>query len=147
MEAHVRENNRQEAPTKEKLKELDYLKDLEFFATTCKILNIAMEVKKTWARRRLKPWFRANMSAWLYESAKKHMWKHSSVYSSDARFLHASECSNYRNKKNLKDINCDRREEEKILVQDFDRNVTLCLRNSFYRNSETTVDPLPCCKD
>ena len=47
----------------------------------CKILNIPMEVKKIWAKRRLMPWLRANMTAWLYEYAKKHMSKHSRVYS------------------------------------------------------------------
>ena len=26
------------------------------------------------------PWFRANMTAWLYEYAKKHMSKHGRVY-------------------------------------------------------------------
>ena len=46
LEAHVKENNRQETPTKEQLKERDCLKDLEIFETMCKILNIPMEVKK-----------------------------------------------------------------------------------------------------
>ena len=34
-----------------------------------------------WAKRRLISWFRANVTAWLYEYAKKHMSKHSRVYS------------------------------------------------------------------
>ena len=42
LEAHVKE-------------ELDCLKDLDRFETTCKILNIPMEVKKICARRRLMP--------------------------------------------------------------------------------------------
>ena len=67
LEAHVRENNRQEAPTREQLRKLDCLKDLDLFETMCKILIIPMEVKKIWARKRLMPWFRANMTAWLYE--------------------------------------------------------------------------------
>ena len=46
LEAHVKENNRQEAPTKEQLQELDCLKDLHLFETMCRILNIPMEVKK-----------------------------------------------------------------------------------------------------
>ena len=66
LEAHVRENNRQEAPTREQLQKLDCLKDLDLFETMCKVLNIPMEVKKIWARKRLMPWFRANMTAWLY---------------------------------------------------------------------------------
>ena len=81
LEAHVKENKRQETPTREQLQELKCLKDLGIFETTCKILNIPMEVKKIWTRRRLMPWFRANMTAWLYEYAKKHMAKHSRVYS------------------------------------------------------------------
>ena len=81
LEAHVNENNRQEAPTREQLHKLDCLKDLDLFETMCKILNIPMEVKKIWARRRLMPWFRAKMTAWLYEYAKKHISKHSRVYS------------------------------------------------------------------
>ena len=81
LEAHVKENIRQEAPTKEQLQELDCLKDLDLLETMCKILNIPLENKKLWARRRLMPWLRANMTAWLYKYAKKHMSKHSRVYS------------------------------------------------------------------
>ena len=69
----MKENNRQEAPTREQLQKLDCLKDLDLFEITCKILNIPLEKKKIWARRRLMPCFRANMTAWLYENAKKHM--------------------------------------------------------------------------
>ena len=36
LEAHVRENNRQEAPTREQLQKLDCLKDLDLFETMCK---------------------------------------------------------------------------------------------------------------
>ena len=37
--------------------------------------------EKDTARRRLMQWFTANMTAWLYEIAKKHISKHSRVYS------------------------------------------------------------------
>ena len=33
-----------------------------------------------------------------------------------------------------------------MLKEDLEKNVTLCLTNSFCRNRETNVDPLPCCK-
>ena len=46
LKAHVKENNRQKTPTKEQLQDLDCLKDLDLFETTCKMLNIPMEVKK-----------------------------------------------------------------------------------------------------
>ena len=81
LEAHVKKNNKQETPTKEQLQELDCLKDLDLFETICKILNIPMELKNIWTRRRLMPWFRANMTAWLYEYAKKHRSTHIRVYS------------------------------------------------------------------
>ena len=42
LEAHVKENNRQETPTKEQLQELDCLKELDLFEITCRILNIPM---------------------------------------------------------------------------------------------------------
>ena len=49
LEFRVRANNSQETHTKEKLQELDCPKDLDIFETTCKILNIPMELKKIWA--------------------------------------------------------------------------------------------------
>ena len=58
LEAHVKEDNRQETPTKKQLQELDCLKDSDLFETTSKILNIPMEVKK----------IRANMTAWSKHS-------------------------------------------------------------------------------
>ena len=33
-----------------------------------------------------------------------------------------------------------------MLEENLERNVTLCLHNSFCRNRETNVDPLPYCK-
>ena len=38
------------------------------------------------------------------------------------------------------------REKEEMLKKDLERNITLCLHNSFCRNRESNVDPLPCCK-
>ena len=38
------------------------------------------------------------------------------------------------------------KEKEEMLKEDLERNVTLCLHNSFCRNRESNVDPLPCCK-
>ena len=109
VEALVKENNGQEAQTREQLQKLDCLKDLDLFETTCYILNIPMEVKKIWARRRLMPRFRANMTAWLYEYAKKHMSKHGRVYSvyqldiAAASFRGSSECSDHRCEENHQD--------------------------------------------
>ena len=38
------------------------------------------------------------------------------------------------------------KEKEETLKEYLERNVTLCLHNSFCRNRESNVDPLPCCK-
>ena len=149
LEAHVRENNRQEAPTREQLRKLDCLKHLDLFETMCKILNIPMEVKKIWARRRLMPWFRANMTAWLYEYAKKHMSKHGRVYSEyqldigSGAFKPASVTHRYAVTTNVKRISRTSErsgKEEEMLKEDLERNVTLCLHNSFCRNRESNVD-------
>ena len=37
----------------------------------------------------------------------------------------------------------DGRRREEMLKDDLERNVTLCLHNSFCRNRETNVDPVP----
>ena len=156
LEAHVRENNRQEAPTREQLQKLDCLKDLDLFETMCKVLNIPMEVKKIWARKRLMPWFRANMTAWLYEYAKKHMSKHGRVYSEYQLDIGAGAFKRafvtHRNavttavKRISRTSERSGNEKAEMLKEDLERNVTLCLHNSFCRNRESNVDPLPCCK-
>ena len=110
LEAHVKKNKKQETPTKEQLQELDCLKDLDLFETICKILNIPMELKTIWTRRRLMPWFRAKMTAWLYEYAKKHRSKHISLQyvsashwsrSFSASFCNSSEYSDHRSKEDV----------------------------------------------
>ena len=40
----------------------------------------------------------------------------------------------------------DGRKRGERLEEELERNVTLCLHNSFCRNRETNVDPIPCCK-
>ena len=156
LEAHVKENKRQEAPRKEQLQELDCLKGLDLFETMCKILNLPMEVKQIWARSRLMPWLRANMTAWLYKYDKKHMSKHSRVYSAYQLDMGAGASKRafvtHRNtvtnavKRTSMTSECDGREKEEMLKEDLERNVTFCLHNSFCRNRESNVDPLPCCK-
>ena len=135
LEARVKQNNRQETPTKEQLQELDCLKDLDLCETTCKILNISMEVKKIWARRRLMPCFRANMTAWLYDYARKHISKHSRVYSAYQLDIGARTFKRafvtHRNavttavKRTSRTSECDGREREERLKEYLERNVTI----------------------
>ena len=68
------------------------------------------------------PWFRVNMTAWLYEYAKKHMSKHSRVYSAYQLDIGAGAFKGsfvtHRNvvtsavKKTSRTNECDRRERE-----------------------------------
>ena len=110
---------------------------------------------KKWARRRLMPWFRANMTAWLYKYAKKHMSKHGRVYSAYQLDIGAGAFKRafvtHRNavttavKRTSRTNECNGREKEEMLKEDLERNVTLCLHNSFCRNRESNIDPLVCC--
>ena len=137
----MKENIRQESPTREQLQKLDCLKDLDLFETMCKILRIPMKVKKIWARRRLMPCLRANMTAWLYEYAKKHISKHSRMYSAHQLDIRAGAFKrafvNHRNavttavKRTSRTSECNGREKEEMLKEDLERNVTLCLHNNF----------------
>ena len=111
----------------------------------CKVLNIPMEVKKIWARIRLMPWFRADMTAWLYEYAKKHKSKHSRVYSAYQLDIGAGAFKRafvtHRNavttavKRTSRMSECNGREKEEILKEDLERNVTLCLQRRTASNS------------
>ena len=96
------------------------------------------------------------MTAWLYGYAKKHMSKHSRVYSAcqldigagafERIFITNRNAVTTAVERVPRKSECDGREKEKMLNEDLERNVTLCLHNSFCRSRETNVDPLPCCK-
>ena len=102
------------------------------------------------------PCLRANKTAWLYEYAQKHMSKHGRVYSTYQLDIVAGAFKRafvtHRNavttavKRISRMSERDGREKEEMLKEDLERNVSLCLQNSFYRNSESNVDPLPCSK-
>ena len=91
------------------------------------------------------------MTAWLYEYATKHMSKHGRVYSTYQLDIGAGAFKrafvNHRNvvttavKRVFKMSERDGREKEEMLKEEFYRNVTLCLHNSFCRNRESNVDP------
>ena len=121
-----------------------------------KLLNFPPDVKKISARIRLLPWFRDNLTAWLYEYAKMHMSKHIREYRSCQMDIGSEAFKRafvtHRNavtravQRTLKTNDCDGSEREEIMKEDLERSLTLCLHNSFCRNRETNVDPLPCCK-
>ena len=57
-------------------------KRLDLFKTTFKVLRIPKETERMWGRQRLMPWFRAVMTAWVYERAKRHMSRNTEAYRS-----------------------------------------------------------------
>ena len=61
LENHFKENNRQETPTREQLQELNSLKGV----------GLSDGNEKDMGQKKTDAWFRANMTAWLYEYAKK----------------------------------------------------------------------------
>ena len=94
--------------------------------------------------------------AWLSEYAKKLMSKHSRRYCAyqldigagafkRAFVTHRSTVTTAV-RRTSRTSECDGRQKEKMLKEDLERNVTLCLHNSFCRNRESNVEPLPCCK-
>ena len=94
------------------------------------------------------------MTAWLYEYAKKNLSKHNRVYCAYQPDIEAEAFKRafvtHRNavttavKITSITSECDGREREEKLKEELKRKVTLCLHNSFCRNRETNVDPLPC---
>ena len=92
------------------------------------------------------------MTAWLYNYAKKHMSKHGRVYSTyqldigagafKRAFVTQRNAVTTAVKRISRMSERDEREKEEMLKEDLERNVTLCLHNSFCRNRESNVDPL-----
>ena len=96
------------------------------------------------------------MTEWLYEYAKKYMSKHSRVYSAyqmdigagafKRAFVTHRTAVTTAVKTTSRMSERDGREKEEMLREHLERNVALCLHNSFCRIRETNVDPLRCCK-
>ena len=145
-------------PTPEQLINAKMSHELDLFRTTCKVLRIPKAIERIWSRQRLMPWFRAVMTSWMYERAKRHMSRKTEAYQSFQLDIgpgaYKRAFLTYRNAvttavKRVAGTPCVTEEEKKeVLRADLERNVSLCLHNSFCRNREqkVNVDLLPCCK-
>ena len=145
-------------PTPEQLSNVKMSRELDLFRTTCKVLRIPKAIERIWSRQRLMPWFRAVMTSWMYERAKRHMSRNTEAYQSfqldigPGAYMRAF--LTHRNAvttavKRVAGTPCVTEDEKKeVLRADLERNVSLCLHNSFCRNREqkVNVDLLPCCK-
>ena len=104
------------------------------------------------------PWFRADMTSWMYERAKLHMSRNTEVYQPFHLDIGTGAYKRvfltHRNAvttavRRVAGTPCVTDQEKKEVLQaDLERNVSLCLHNSFCRNREqkVNVDSLPCCK-
>ena len=69
-------------PTPEQLSNVKMNRNLDLFRTTCKVLRIPKAIERIRSRQRLMPWFRAVMTSWMYERAKRHMLRNTEAYQS-----------------------------------------------------------------
>ena len=145
-------------PTPEQLSNVKMNRSLDLFRTTCKILRIPKAIERIWSRQRLMPWFRAVMTSWMYERAKRHMSRNTEAYQSfqldigpgayKRAFLTHRTAVTIAVKRVAGAPCVTENEKREVLRADLERNVSLCFHNSFCRNREqkVNVDLLPCCK-
>ena len=145
-------------PTPEQLSNVEMSRKLDLFRTTCKVLRIYKAIERIWPRQRLMPWFRAAMTSWMYERAKRHMSRNTEAYQSFQLDIGPGAYKRaflaHRNAvttavKRVAGAHCVTEDEKKeVLRADLERKVSLCLYSSFCRNREqkVNVDLLPCCK-
>ena len=159
LEANANTSEQETAvPTPEQLSNVKMSRELDLFRTTCKVLRIPKAIERIWSRQRLMPWFRAVMTSWMYERAKRHMSRNTEAYQSFQLDIgpgaYKRAFLTHRNAvttavKRVAGAPCVTEDEKKeVLRADLERNVSLCLHNSFCRNREqkVNVDLLPCCK-
>ena len=58
-------------PTPEQLKSVKFNNNWDLFRSTCKVLRIPKAIEKISRRQRLMAWFRAVVTSWMYERAKR----------------------------------------------------------------------------
>ena len=138
-------------PTPKQLSNVKFENSLDLFRTTCKILRIFKAIERIWARQWLMPWFSAVMTAWVYQRAKRHMSRNREVYQSfqlniglgayRRAFLTHRKAAAKSAVKRVAGMSCNTENEKKQILQaDLERNVSLCVHNSFCRNREQKVN-------
>ena len=58
-------------PTPKQLSSVKFNNSLDLLRTTCRVLRIPRAIERIWARQNSMPWFRAVMTSWMYERAKR----------------------------------------------------------------------------
>ena len=159
LEGNVGTNEQETAvPTPEQLGNVKMNRNLDLFRSICKVLRIPKAIERIWSRQRLMPWFHAVMTSWMYERAKCHMSRNTEAYQCfqldigpgayKRIFLTHRNAVTTAVKRASGPPCVTEAENREVLRADLERNVSLCLHNSFCRNREQklNVDFLPCCK-
>ena len=145
-------------PTPEQLSNVKMSREFDLSRTTCKVLRIPKAIERICSRQRLMPWFRAVMTSWMFERAKRHMSRNTEAYQPFQLDIgpgaYKRAFLTHRNAvttavKRVAGAPCVTEDEKKeVLRADLEQNVSLCLHNSFCKNREqkVNVDLLPCCK-
>ena len=104
------------------------------------------------------PWFRAVMTSWMYERAKRHVSRNTEAYQSfeldiglgayKRAFLTHRNAVTTAVKRVAGALCVTETEKREVLRAHLERNMSLFLHNSFCRNREQKVNVylLPCCK-
>ena len=131
-------------PTPKQLSNVKMNRNLHLFRTTCNVLRIPKAIKRIWSKQRLMPWLRAVMTSWMYERAKRHMSRNTEAYQYFQQYIgpgaYKRAFLTHRNAvttavKRVAGAPCvTETEKREVLRSDLERNVSLCLRNSFCRN-------------
>ena len=136
--------------TPEQLSNVKMNNNLDLFGTTCKVLRIPKAIGRIWSRQRLTPWFSAVMTSCMYERVKRHMSRNTEACQSfqldigpgayKRAFLTHRNAVNTAVKR-VAGVPCaTEAEKREVLLADLERNVSLSLHNSFYRNREQKVN-------
>ena len=133
-------------PTPEQLSNVKMNHNIDLLRTICKVLRILKAIERIWSRKRLMPWFHAVMTSWMYERAKRHMSRNTEAYQSfqldkgpeaykRAFLTHRKAVITV--VKRVAGAPCvTEAEKREVLRAELERNVSLCLHNSFCRNRE-----------
>ena len=118
--------------------------------TTCKVFRIPKAIEWIWSRQRLMKWFRVVMTLWMYEREKRLMSRITEAYQSfqlargpgfyKRAFLTHRNAVTTAMKRVAGALSVTEAEKREVLRADIERNLSLCLHNSFCRNLEQKVN-------
>ena len=137
-------------PTPKQLSNVKFNNTLDLLKPTCKVLRTPKAIEKIWSRQRLMPWFSAVMTSWMYDRAKRRMSRNTDAYQAFQlnigpgaykRALLTDRNAVTTAVKRVAGKPCTTENEIKEFSGfDLERNVSLCLHNSFCRNREQKVN-------